>query len=423
MSSRVVIVGAGFGGLRTALALAKHGAYEVVLVEKNSTHVYTPWLYEVASGRTDSVPHGNANTLQHSAGLSLAKILHGSGVQLRHATVARVDATHRHVVFDDGNTLAYDALVVAVGSQVSYFGISGLQEYSLPLKTLDDAARIRNCVAQAMTHAAQRDVNIVIGGGGPSGVELVAELAIMVRAREQRGTLPRNRVHFTLVDAASRVLSMCRPSVSRKAEERLRALGVRVLSNTMVTKLAQNMVSIASKPGSAPSGSPIAGGEPRTLSCHCMVWCGGVAPSALTAVLDMPKDARGRIQIDATGEVVGHANVFALGDVATYADAKAPPLPQTAQTADAVAEHIARNVVAALARKKLASYVQPKSWPFVITVGGRWGVAEIAGFVITGFVGYAIRRAADLRYLSRILPLLAAVRVWRSRMKLYAKND
>ena len=89
----------------------------------------------------------------------------------------------------------------------------------------------------------------------------------------------------------------------------------------------------------------------------------------MTAVLDMPKDARGRIQIDATGEVVGHANVFALGDVATYADAKAPPLPQTARTADAVAEHIARNVVAALARKKLASYVQPKSWPFVITVG------------------------------------------------------
>lgn len=417
MQLRVIIIGAGFGGLRTALALAKHGACEVVLVEKNSTHVYTPWLYEVASGRTDGVPRGNANTLQHSAGLSLVKILHGSGVQLRHATVARVATTHRHVVFDDGNTLAYDALVVAVGSQVSYFGISGLQEYSLPLKTLDDAARIRNCVAQAMTHAAQRDVNIVIGGGGPSGVELVAELAIMVRAREQRGTLPRNRVHFTLVDAGPRVLSMCRPSVSRKTEERLHALGVRVLSNTMVTKLAQNMVSIAPKPGSQNTASA------TTLSCHCMVWCGGVAPSALTAVLDMPKDARGRIQTDATGEVVGHANVFALGDVAAYADAKTPPLPQTAQAADAVATTIARNVAAALARRALTPYVAPKRWPFVIAVGGRYGVADVFGFVITGCIAYTLRRAADLRYLLRILPLLAAVRVWRSRMKLYAEND
>lgn len=417
MPSRVVIIGAGFGGLRTALALAKHGVYEVVLVEKNTMHVYTPWLYEVASGRTDGVPHGSANRLKHSAGLSLIKILHGSGVQLRHATVARIDTTHRHVVFNDGNTLAYDALVVAVGSQVSYFGISGLQEYSLPLKTLDDAARIRNCVAQAMEHAAQRDVNIVIGGGGPSGVELVAELAVMVKARERQGTLPRNRVHFTLVDAGPRVLSMCSPSVSRKTEERLHALGVRVLSNTMVTKLAQNTVHIAPKPGSQNSASA------TVLSCHCMVWCGGVAPSALTAELDVPKDARGRIQIDATGEVVGHVNVFALGDVAVYADAETPPLPQTAQAADAVATTIARNVAAALARRALTPYVAPKRWPFVIAVGGRYGVADVFGFVITGCAAYALRRAADLRYLLRILPMLTAVRVWRSRMKIYAEND
>ncbi len=422
MPSRVVIIGAGFGGLRTALALAKKGAHDVVLIEQNTMHVYTPWLYEVASGRTDGLPTCDAKTLCHSAGLPLAQILRGSGVHLRHTTVARVDTTHRHVVFDDGNTLAYDALVIAVGSQTSYFGIPGLQEHSLPLKTLDDAARIRTCIASAMTHAVQRDVDIIVGGAGPSGVELIAELATMVRARERRGTLPRNRVHFTLVDAGSRVLSMCRPSVSRKTEERLCTLGVRVLSDTMVTRLAPNTVSISPKPGVA-SKSPISTEGPLTLSCHCMVWCGGVMPSALTTVLDVPKDARGRIKTDATGEVAGHTNVFALGDVATYADTTIAPLPQTAQTADAVATTIARNVAAALARRALTPYVAPKRWPFVIAVGGRYGVADVFGFVITGCIAYTLRRAADLRYLLRILPPFAAVRVWRSRMKLYAEND
>lgn len=416
--ARVVIVGAGFGGLRTALRLAAQGAHDVVLVDKQSLHVYTPWLYEVASGRTDGATPGISRRLRHSAGIPLARILARHGVELRIATVKNVDTVHRHVVFADGMTLGYDALVLAVGSEMAYFGIPGLAEHTIPLKSIEDAVRIHASVSAALAKAEHRDVHIVVGGAGPSGVELIGELATMVRSREHRGTLPRHRVHCTLVDAGARVLGMCRPSVSRIAERRLAALGVRIRLETLVTKATATHVHVAPKPGTAHAGEPTV-----TLPADCAVWCGGVAPSAFTQALALPKDARGRIRTDARGEVFGETNVFALGDASVREGEGVVALPQTAQAVDAYADTVARNVHAALARRALRAYVPPATWPFVLTVGGRYGVADVYGLVVHGWPAYALRRGADLRYLLRILPPLHAYRVWRSRITLYAEND
>lgn len=422
---RVVIVGGGFGGLRTALQLAKRRAYEVILVDPNDAHVYTPWLYEVASGRTDHLPPSNARALKHSAGIPFGRLLRDTGVQFRKAKVVGVDAALRHVVFADHMTLAFDALVIAVGSESTYFGIPGLQEHALPLKTLTDAQHILSCMTGTLDAAEHRDVHLVVGGAGPSGVELVAELASMVRARVAGGSIPRGRVHLMLVDAGSRVLGTCAPAVSRATQRRLETLGIRVLLDTMVTKVSTRGVTLAPRPrrdnDTGPSASPFS--APTDVPADCMVWCGGVAPNALTAALPFPKDPRGRILVDRTFEVVGHTNIFALGDSAILADAAAPKLPQTAQAADEVSAIVARNVAAALAGRALAAWTPPASWPFVVAVGGRYGVAHIFGVLVTGVFAYALRRAADMRYMFRILPPLAAYRVWRSRMTLYAKND
>lgn len=423
---RIVIVGGGFGGLRTALHLARRRVYDIILVDQSDVHVYTPWLYEVASGRTDGMPQPSDRVLRRSAGLPFSRILGATGVQVRKATVTGLDAEHRHVLFADGTTLSYDALVLAPGSVTAYFGIPGLEEHALALKSAHDAQQVRNCVRTALQSVLSgNDVHIMVGGAGPSGVELIAELATMVRARERRGTLPRGHVRFSLVDASSAILSVCSPWVSRKSEQRLRALGVQLLLDTVVTAATAQRVTLAPRPrtakDTAPSRSTLT--VPVTVPTTCFVWCGGVAPSPLTAALTLPKDARGRVQIDATFEVAGHANIFALGDVATWADAMRKPAPQTAQAADVVAGHVATNVVHALARRALVPFTLPKSWPFVLAIGGRYGVADVWGLHVAGVCGYALRRGADLRYLLRILPLRAAYRVWRSRMKLYAEND
>lgn len=423
---RVVIVGGGFGGLRTALHLAKRRAYDVVLIDQSDVHVYTPWLYEVASGRTDGMPHASERALRHSAGLPLTQILGRTNVQVRKATVTGVDVETRHVLFVDGSTLSYDALVLAPGSATAYFGIEGLEEHALTLKSIHSAEQIHQRVRTALqTVLSGGDVHIMVGGAGPSGVELIAELATMVRARERRGTLPRGHVRFSLVDAGGAVLSVCSPWVSRKSEQRLRALGVHVFLDTMVTGASAHSVTLAPRPrtpkDTAPSRASITAST--TVPCTFFVWCGGVVPSPLTAALALPKDARGRVQVDPTFEVAGHANIFALGDVATWADAAQKPAPQTAQVADAVAVDVAANVMRALSRRALLPSVLPKSWPFVLTIGGRYGVADVWGVHIAGVLAYGLRRGADLRYLMCILPLRRAYRVWRSRMKLYAEND
>lgn len=422
----MVIVGGGFGGLRTALHLAKRRTCDIILVDQSDAHVYTPWLYEVASGRTDGFLDASELALRHSAGLPLSHIVRHSGVQLRKATVTGVDVQSRHVVFAEGTTLSYDALVLAPGSVMAYFGIPGLEEHALTLKSVRDAQAVHRCVRAALQSVLSgADAHIMVGGAGPAGVELIAELATMVRAREQRGTLPRGRVRFSLVDAGSMLLSMCAPWVSRKSGERLRALGITLVLDTMVTGATARSVTLAPRPrtpkDTAPSRSPLI--APTVVPHTCFVWCGGVAPSPLTAALALPKDARGRVQVDPTFEVAGQTNVFALGDVATWADATRKPLPQTAQGADAAASHVAANVMRALARRALVPYRSPKSWPFVLAIGARYGVVDIWGMHRAGLIAYGLRRFADLWYLLRILPPHTAHRVWRARMRLYAEND
>ena len=421
---RVVVIGGGFGGLRTALHLAKRRAYDVVLIDRSDVHVYTPWLYEIASGRTDHASATSERVLRHSAGIPLKRIVDGTGIRLRIASVVGVDVAHRHVVFADGTTVGYDALVIAAGSETAYFGIPGLEEHALTIKSVADTQRVHACMTSVLRAVKRGEsAHVMVGGAGPSGAELVGELATMVRARVRRGALPAGKVQFTLVDAASSLFPTYPPAVARKTERRFRAIGVQMLLDTMVTKVTDHHVTLTPRPpkDAVPSHAPLHAATEVPVSCF--VWCGGVTPSKLTAALPLPKDARGRITTDATFEVTGTVNIFALGDIAVFASPNAVPLPQTAQAADEVSGAVALNVVRALARRALVPYVPPKTWPFVVAIGGRYGVGYLWGMCVSGFFAYAIRRAADLRYLFRILPPVAAYRVWRSRMRLYAEND
>lgn len=404
---------------------------EIVLIDRTSMHLFTPWLYEVAAGMIGThrcTEHGAAFPL--SAGVPLQSLLgpHGAVVRVRQATVTGCDVEARHVVLDGGQTLAFDALVIALGSEANYYGIEGLAQHALPLKKLEDAGVI-NCrisaLAEELRHGKRTSAHVIIGGGGPAGVEVAAEMRTMLNVAKAKYGIPSHAMRLTILDAGSRILQAQPESMSRIAEQRLKQIGVDVVLDTVVTKATEHAITVQARPRKPDertfSKSPFA--APTNLACDLFVWCGGVAPQRVVQEFALPKDPRGRVQVGSTFEVLGHVNIFALGDSACFVGSDGRTLPQTAVAAEYASGGAAQNVVRGLQRRALKPVRPPKDWPIVVMVGAKWGIARVFGFMLKGWPAYVLRRGADLRYFMRLLSPRAAYRLWHARVKLYAEND
>lgn len=424
---RVVILGGGFAGLIVARKLARtsKGALDIVLVDASTVHVFLPWIYEIASGNPGATRQAQCD-LVHSASLSFTKVLKGSAVRFRRAQVTGCDPEHKHVLLEGGQTLSYDVLVVALGAQTAYFGIAGLKEYALAFKSAADADAIRErftYLLEELKIGKRKTAHVLVAGGGPSGCELITEFAGMRRKLEAAGELMPKSLQLTLVDAGSRPLAMCSPRLSRATVARLRRLDVTMAFDTMVTEAQQNGVFV--KPRGDEQGattSPYKDGD--RLTADILVWCGGVGPNAALANFPLPKEPRGRLRVATTFEVQEYPNVFALGDAAFVQDVRTQAaLPQTAQAAVRAAVHVAKNIQRVTQGKPPRPFIIPRKWPFVVTLGGKWGVAEVGPLMLKGPVGYVIRMAADAEYFFRILPPREALRTWWRGVTMYTNND
>ncbi len=313
--SRVVIVGAGFGGLAAARALARSPA-RVTVVDRRNHHLFQPLLYQVAT-----------------AGLSPADIAAPIRAILRHqantevilGTVTAVDGNAREVVLD-GRRLPYDHLVLATGVRHDYYG-RDWERHAPGLKTIEDATAIRARVLLAFERAEaapspeerRRLLNFVIVGGGPTGVELagaLAELAKRALVRDFRAIDPRAARIF-LLEGGPRLLPTFSAGLSAYTERALGRLGVEVRTGAIVDDIDRDGVTVA--------GSRIAA---RTV-----LWAAGVRASPAAAWLDAEADAHGRVKVAADLSVPGHAGIYVIGDAALAGDADGRPCPGTAPVA------------------------------------------------------------------------------------------
>ena len=260
----IVIIGAGFGGLRTAVLLAKKiknrkltGRYNVILIDRNKHQTYTPLLYEAATVSKDSANYSEIKKLVvYSIDNEVVKIdLINGDIHCQSFAVTQEE-------------LKFDYLVLASGSEVNYFNIPGLAENSLTLKTFIDALKIRDKVLDLT--AEKKDVRILIGGGGSSGVELAGEL---------KKWLP--KLSVTIVEAAPTILSGLDVQVINKVEKRLKDLGVEIITNEKITQVQKNKVLT----------------ERKELLFDALIWCGGVKPSRLVSELPLKTEAKGRIEV------------------------------------------------------------------------------------------------------------------------------
>ncbi len=419
--SRVVILGGGFAGLMTAHRLARHRfakqRCDVTVIDASPAHLYTPWLYEVATAGLTSLNEATRKSVEASVNLEYSKLPDFKGVRFITKKITAIDPVMRHVRLAGNRLVPYDILLIALGSEPNYFGIPGLPDNALTLKTFAEAQKIRQSVVklvkQATTHNPKQ---IVVAGGGPNGIEFVSELANSLRTLERKGRIPRGAINITLADAASETNSILPEPLRSKANRRLRQLGIKLVPGVRVSDVGVDSVRAFTSSGRAQ--------DAVSFPADLVIWSGGVKVRTLISELPFVKDAKGRIAVERTFAVPGYPGIFAAGDCAAQKNPwTQQPDPQSAQVAHRQARTVADNIVRLLRGKPLAAMNSPRRWHFVCAMGGRKAAGVLFGVRIWGYHAYLIRRIIDLRYLVSLLPWLPAVRIWWRALAVFGQND
>lgn len=378
---RVVVVGAGFGGLGAARALGD-SALDVVLVDRENYHAFLPLLYQVATSGL------SAQDVTHPV-RSIVRPL--PNLRFRMGEVTGVDLAARTVALDDGAALSYDALIVAAGSHTEWFGNEGAAARAFPLHHVEDAIALRNHVLLCLEHASRSDdpaarealLGFVVVGGGPTGVELAGMLAEMRRhvvPRDFPELAPAMRV--TLVEGRDRLLGAFPEPLTRRALEQVRELGVDVRLGALVESVDED-------------GVRLRGGE--RLRARTVAWAAGIRGAALGARLGVALGRGARVPVLPTLQLDGHPDVYVIGDLALVQGAEA--LPQVAQVALQQGRRAAENVVRArLGRAPLAfAYRDPGS---MATIGRNRAVARVFGLRLAGRLAWWMWLVAHIVFLA-----------------------
>ena len=376
-------MGAGFGGLNAAKALAS-APVQITVIDRKNYHTFQPLLYQVAT----------AGLSPGEIAAPIRSILRShKNVEVLMAEVTGFDLEHRVVETSDAN-ISYDYLIVAAGAGHSYFGHDDWERYAPGLKTIEDALEIRRRVLlafeleerQAATGETSSPLNFVVVGGGPTGVELAGTLAEIARhalAHEFRSIDPA-RTHILLIEGGPRILPAYSEDLSRSAQEQLMKLGVEVRTSTTVTRIG--------------AGSVYAGDT--RLPATVVLWAAGVAASPLGRKLGAATDRAGRVLVNSNLTLPGHPEVFVIGDLAALKDEHGKLLPGVApvamQEGRYVAKVIAGEVHTSIAlHSKLAGSGPAARSPFrywdkgsLATIGRAAAVAEFGRIHISGFIAW-----------------------------------
>jgi NADH dehydrogenase len=370
--ARVVIIGAGFGGLAAAKSLAR-SPFDVTLIDRFNCHLFQPLLYQVATAALS--PSDIVTPVR-------TEFHRRPNVSVMLANVTAVD-NDRSEVIAEGLRIPFDYLVVATGAKQSYFGHEAWALDAPGLKTIDDATDLRRRILLAFERAEiesdpderRRLMNFVIVGAGATGVELagaIAELARGALASDFHAIDPR-QARIVLVEAGPRVLSQFDESLSRSAQQALERLGVEVRVGTEVTGCNALGVSM---------------GKDR-IDSRTVIWAAGVEASPAGCWLGADTDRAGRITVGPDLSLPGRPHVFAIGDAAASVDAEGRRLPGVAPVAKQQGAYVAR-VIAARAAGEPVSPFRYKDYGMLATIGRSRAVAQIGGIKISGFPAWLL---------------------------------
>lgn len=402
-SARIVIVGGGFAGTAIALNLEKKfrrdASVHITLIDSENFFTFTPLLPEVPSGSIQP---------KHIV-FPLRALLKRTTV--KQAEIKRLDLADRVIVVSHcgkcaNDTVPFDHVVFALGSVSNFFGLPGIAENALTMKSLADATALHAHVIDKLEHAdLQSDpavrrklLTFVVAGGGFAGVETLAELNDFVRGCQRfYPNIQPGEVRMVLVHSGKRILPEVSQPLSAYALQKLRARGIEVLLETRVLDCTPHSVRLSND---------------LQLATSTFVWAAGTAPSPMLASLDLPRAKNGRIDVDATMAVKGHAGIWAVGDSAAIPDLVTGGMcPPTAQYALRQGKCLARNIHAAIHGEELEAF-RFKALGLLAGLGRRSAVAEIMGLRFSGFVAWWLWRTIYLMKLPGVERKLRVALDW-----------
>ena len=372
---KVVILGGGFGGLAAARALYKSA--EVTVVDRHNFQTFLPLLYQVST----------AGLAADHVAYPIRGALRKTDIKFRMGSPISVDHKNKEVKLDSSEVLQFDHLIVALGSVSADFGIPGVNEYALGMKTVHEALTIRAEIMRRFEDLCRFEddtkLSISVIGGGPTGVEMAGAIAELIRGplkSDQANAAA--HIQVSLIEAGPRLLPPFAPSLSERTKKDLEKLGVKVLLNTAVKAIEHRKIILK---------------DDSVINSEITIWAAGVKGSDAMAQLNLPTIGN-RVAVEPTMQVKNYPNIWALGDIAGAVGKDGRPLPMVAPVAIQQGKFIAKQIARIISNKPLTvfKYLDKGS---MATIGRNKAVVQVKGLKISGPIAWLIWLWLHLFYL------------------------
>lgn len=373
----IVIVGAGFGGIKTALELAKEAdKFQITLIADRADFWYYPTLYHTATGGTRA-----------QSSIPLELLLRNKPIEVVLSKVEHLDREKKHLVLYSKRLVPYDKLVLAMGVVTNYFGIAGLEEFSFGIKSIGEAEELKKHLHQQIIDDHKPDLNYVIVGGGATGIELAGGLGPYLRHIMKQHGVSDRKVHIDLVEGAKHLMPRMPKKVGKTIERRLRKLGVKLYLGKAVQGETADELTVSGKP----------------IRSHTVIWTAGQANNPFFGNNGFVISEHRKVVVDEF--LRAEKDIFVIGDNADT------PYSGMAQTAIHDAEFVSLNFIKEVEKEPKLAY-RPKKPIYVTPAGPRWAAVEWGKVHLYGWLGWFLREAGDFVAFTDIEPLPEAVEQW-----------
>lgn len=392
---KVVIIGGGFGGLWAAKAFANKPV-AVTLIDRKNHHVFQPLLYQVATAVLS--PGEIAQPIRRI----LAK---AKNIEVILGEAVQVDKENNKVTLADGSEIAFDYLIVAAGARHSYFGHDEWETTAPGLKTIEDAVEIRRRVLLAFELAEreayltgkQKELNFVVVGGGPTGVELagaIADIARKALANDFKA-IDTRKARVLLFEGSDKILGTFGKDLSASAKEQLESLGVEVRLNSLVTQIEPGRVQVGDE----------------QIESDVVLWATGVAASPLGEALAVETDRAGRVLVESDLSIKDSPNIFVIGDMAHLLQENGEPVPGVSPAAMQMGEATAKNILKDISGVERQPFVY-RDKGTMATIGRKKAIAHLAGMKFRGFIAWLMWLFLHVYFLIGFRNRLSVMSAW-----------
>jgi NADH:ubiquinone reductase (H+-translocating) len=382
-TNKIIIIGAGYAGLVALQKLAPHKNNEITLIDKNSYHFMQTDVYDLIANEYDFA-QVSVDMFTFCSGFE-------GNVTFKKELVNNVDFKNKKVITQK-QRLPYDYLVIAVGARTKFVkSVKGLKEYSYGIKALHRAIYFKQKFELSLFQKVEesgsfcKPLNIVVAGGGLSGVEIAAQMASYANDFYVNNHFLCRKLNIVLVNSPAHILHAMDEKLIEAAEKQLQKLGVKIIINRKVVEVTKSTVTLS---------------EGEVLPTDFMIYAGGIEPNGLVYNLDLEKNAKDYIQTNAFLQTINHENVFAIGDCTTLFHQNKPLAP-TADIAEQMGAVCAKNIENLIAKKSLIKH-KIKSRGTLIALGRNYAAAKIYGFYFNGLLAYIVKKIVEKIYFKKL---------------------